>query len=67
MFKLEKEGLVLIEIAPGINLEKDILAKMEFKPIISKDLKLMDPVLFSEKDLGLRDRFLKTINSENRI
>ncbi|MCL1849007.1 MAG: acyl CoA:acetate/3-ketoacid CoA transferase, partial [Clostridiales bacterium] len=37
VFKLEKEGITLTEIAPGIDLEKDILSKMEFKPIVSKD------------------------------
>jgi propionate CoA-transferase len=37
VFKLTSAGLELIEIAPGINLERDILALMEFKPIINKD------------------------------
>ena len=42
VFKLTQEGVALIEIAPGIDLEKDILAIMEFKPIISLGLKIMD-------------------------
>lgn len=46
VFRLTKEGLVLEEIAPGINLEKDVLANMEFKPIISPQLKLMDENIF---------------------
>lgn len=46
VFKLTDEGICLIEIAPGIDLEKDILAQMEFEPIISKDLKAMDNSLF---------------------
>jgi len=46
VFKLDEEGLLLIEIAPGIDLEKDILALMNFKPIISKNLKLMDSRIF---------------------
>lgn len=53
VFKLEKEGLVLIEIAPGIELEKDILAHIEFKPIISNQLKLMDERIFKEEKMGL--------------
>lgn len=46
VFRLTKEGLVLEEIAPGIDLEKDVLAHMEFKPIISNELKLMDENIF---------------------
>jgi len=46
VFKLTTDGLVLEEIAPGINLEKDVLAHMEFKPIISPKLKLMDENMF---------------------
>lgn len=46
VFKLTKEGLLLEEIAPGINLEKDILDNMDFKPIISPELKLMDEKMF---------------------
>lgn len=48
VFKLISEGLVLIEIAPGIDLEKDILQQMEFTPIISENLKVMDSKLFME-------------------
>ncbi|BCZ45032.1 acyl CoA:acetate/3-ketoacid CoA transferase [Clostridium gelidum] len=46
VFKLTTDGLVLEEIAPGVNLEKDVLAHMEFKPIISPKLKLMDENMF---------------------
>lgn len=53
VFKLLPEGLTLIEIAPGIDLEKDILANMQFKPIIAKDLKLMDERIFREEKMGL--------------
>ena len=53
VFKLTKEGLVLMEIAPGVDLEKDVLAHMDFKPLISKDLKLMDDFLFREERMNL--------------
>lgn len=46
VFKLTDEGICLIEIAPGIDLEKDILNQMEFVPIISKELKIMDSSIF---------------------
>lgn len=48
VFKLSKNGLELIEIAPGVDLEKDILDNMEFRPIISSELKLMDKKIFEE-------------------
>lgn len=52
VFKLTDGGLMLIEIAPGVDLEKDILAHMDFKPLISKDLKPMADFIFRE---GLMD------------
>lgn len=53
VFRLTAEGLVLSEIAPGIDLQKDVLDKMEFMPIICKDLKTMDARLFNEEKMGL--------------
>ena len=46
VFKLVGRSIGLIEIAPGIDLKKDIIEQMEFKPLISDDLKQMDPVIF---------------------
>lgn len=54
VFRLTKEGLVLEEIAPGVDLEKDILAHMEFKPIISSKLKLMNKEIFKEGLVGIK-------------
>lgn len=48
VFKLSKDGLELIEIAPGIDLEKDIINNMEFRPIISENLKVMDKKIFQD-------------------
>ena len=42
VFQLVKDGVELIEIAPGIDLQTQILDKMDFKPIISKNLRVMD-------------------------
>lgn len=53
VFELTREGVMLTEIAPGVDLEKDILAHMEFKPIISPELKLMDERIFREEPMGL--------------
>jgi propionate CoA-transferase len=45
----------LIEIAPGVDLKKDILAQMEFQPIISPNLKTMDARIFEAGLMGLKD------------
>ena len=57
VFKLVKDGIELIEIAPGVDLEKDILAHMGFKPIIAKQLKLMDERIFKDKPMNLKKDF----------
>lgn len=54
VFKLTPAGLELIEIAPGIDLQKDILAQMEFTPIISADIKEMDSRIFQDAPMGLK-------------
>lgn len=46
--------MTITEIAPGINLEKDVLAHMDFVPAVSPDLKVMDAGLFCEKWGSLR-------------
>ncbi len=46
VFEIKKEGLTLVEIAPGVDLQKDILDNMNFKPVIAADLKVMDKELF---------------------
>jgi propionate CoA-transferase len=50
--------LELIEIAPGINLQRDVLAHMSFAPRISPDLQPMDAQLFTDEPLGLREQLL---------
>ncbi|ALR18223.1 acyl CoA:acetate/3-ketoacid CoA transferase [Vibrio natriegens] len=46
VFELSPSGLALIEIAPGVDLEKDILQQMEFTPVISPSLKVMPNAIF---------------------
>jgi propionate CoA-transferase len=47
VFNLTAEGLELIEIAPGVDLNRDVLEHMSFRPII-RDVKTMDPGIFKE-------------------
>jgi propionate CoA-transferase len=58
VFRLAEGGLELVEIAPGIDLEREVLAQMDFMPAISPDLKLMDAAVFALSPLGLRERLL---------
>jgi propionate CoA-transferase len=53
VFELKKDGLHLIEVAPGIDIEKDILKLMDFKPIIKGTPKLMDARIFHAEPMGL--------------
>ena len=51
-------GLELVEIAPGVDLHRDILDRMEFQPIV-RDPKLMDPRIFRAEPIGLRADVLR--------
>lgn len=55
VFELRPEGVTLIEIAPGIDLQTQILDQMEFTPKIAPDLKLMDSRIFRPEKMGLAD------------
>ncbi len=52
VFRLTEDGLLLTEIAPGIELERDIFSKMEFRPLVSEKLSLMDPRIFRDALMG---------------
>lgn len=55
VFELHEAGLVLTEIAPGVDLQTQILDLMEFQPIISPNLKEMNPCLFlTDGPFGLK-------------
>ena len=50
--------VVLIEIAPGMDLQKDIIDQMGFVPVVSKDLKEMDVCIFKEEKMNIYDEFI---------
>jgi propionate CoA-transferase len=58
VFKLTSDGLELVEVAPGIEIERDILARMEFRPII-RNPAIMDKRIFADGPMGLRDQLLR--------
>jgi propionate CoA-transferase len=53
VFKRSAKGLELIEVAPGINIQKHVLDQMEFEPTISPSLKEMDPRIFTDEPMNL--------------
>jgi propionate CoA-transferase len=70
VFRAAGGTLELIEIAPGIDLERDILDQMAFRPEVSPDLKPMDPRLFSPAPMGLRsdlERMPRQARSPRRV
>lgn len=58
VFKLCEEGIELVEIAPGIDLERDVLAQMDFVPMMRVPPKLMDARLFKDEPMGIRAALL---------
>jgi propionate CoA-transferase len=58
--------LEIIEIAPGVELERDVLRLMAFKPRVSTDLKVMDERLFRSELLGLANDMKRRANSLGR-
>ena len=58
VFRLSEDGLELIEIAPGIDIENDILRLMDFRPKLCPFIKKMDKRIFKEVPMSLREDLL---------
>ena len=65
VFRLTAEGLELVEVAPGIDVERDILAHMDFKPVV-RNPALMDSRIFLPGAMGLQ-RVLAGLSIAERI
>ena len=65
VFRLRREGLELVEVAPGIDVERDIVAHMRFSPIINT-VRPMDARLFAQEPIDLRARMLD-LNLTDRL
>ncbi|MEJ2533792.1 MAG: acyl CoA:acetate/3-ketoacid CoA transferase, partial [Halioglobus sp.] len=58
VLKLTSEGLAVTEIAPGVDLQRDILDRMAFRPIVGEP-QVMDARIFQPEPMGLRDELLR--------
>jgi propionate CoA-transferase len=59
VFELCPAGIRLVEVAPGVDLQKDILARMDFEPVIDGTPRLMDARIFRPGPMGLRRDLLE--------
>jgi propionate CoA-transferase len=66
VFVLSEKGLELIEVAPGMDIQKDILDQMEFVPVMRKKPCPMDLRIFRPDVMGLREDLL-TLPIEERL
>jgi propionate CoA-transferase len=66
VFALTAEGMSLVEIAPGVDLEKDILARMDFEPVVKGQPQLMDARIFRAVPMGLKADLL-TLTLDERL
>lgn len=57
VFELREDGLVMTEIAPGLDRERDVFSQMEFRPNVAPDLRTMDPALFTDAPARLARTF----------
>jgi propionate CoA-transferase len=55
VFRLQPGGMVLVEVAPGLDVKRDIAPVVEFQFKISRDLREIDACLFRPKPMGLKD------------
>jgi len=53
VFRMSAEGLELVEIAPGLDPERDVIAHMGFRPSVARDLRAMDALIFAPGKMGL--------------
>jgi propionate CoA-transferase len=56
VLRLEREGVTVTELAPGVDLKRDVLSEAEFPLRVANDLRKMDPALFQPELLNLKLR-----------
>jgi propionate CoA-transferase len=59
VFRLNNGKIILVEVAPGIDLKKHVIPLMDFEPVISPDLKTMDKKIFTDAIMNLKNKIRK--------
>lgn len=54
VFELREDGIYLIEVAPGIDIQTQIINLMDFEPKIDENIKLMDLRIFKDEIMNLQ-------------
>ena len=58
VIELLEDGLTVTEIAPGIDLQTQVLDQMDFKPLVAENLKTMDLRIFVDAPMGIKDEIM---------
>jgi propionate CoA-transferase len=66
VFALTSDGMELVEVAPGVDLDKEILSQMDFEPVIRRQPALMDSRIFMSQPMDLKPD-LMTIPLSERL
>jgi propionate CoA-transferase len=53
VFELAEDGLVLVEVAPGVDVERDVLGRMEFLPRVAEQLRTTEARVYAGGPMGL--------------
>ena len=66
VFELRPEGVTLIEVAPGIDVERDIVAQVSFNVLVADDLRTTDARVYAAGPMGLAADFARTAGTSPR-
>ncbi|MDR3564066.1 MAG: acyl CoA:acetate/3-ketoacid CoA transferase [Negativicutes bacterium] len=58
VLELQADGMVLTEVAPGVDVEKHVLSQIDFPVKVSPNLKLMDTCIFEDTLMGIKPEFI---------
>jgi propionate CoA-transferase len=59
VFALTEDGVTLIEVAEGVDPERDVLARMGFAPQVAEPLGRIDPRVYASATMGLAEDYAR--------